>query len=309
MPEHSLTRDQTHDRWNRALPPALTIRSGDTVHFQCHDATGGQLSRATTTAEFHARNHSRVHTLTGPVFIEGARPGDVLEIHILAVRHGGWGWSGVTPGLGLLPERFNQPFFFVWELEEHFTRSLAPAVVPLAPFCGILGVARAEHGEFRTRAPGPFGGNLDVRQLTAGATLYLPIFVEGALFSCGDAHAAQGDGEVCLNGIETPADVTLRFTVRRDFLRLAGPLAESPPRVHRLPDRGQWLTIECDPDPIAAARRALDRMIDCLGVKPGLSPEHAYLLCSAALSLRLSQVVNAPVHTVSALLPKNILPE
>lgn len=305
--EHRLSRDRTHDRWNRDLPPALTIRSGDRVRFQCHEATGGQITRETTPEEFARRDTNRVHTLTGPVFVEGARAGDVLQVDILDVQHGGWGWSGITPGFGFLPERFSENHLFIWELEGLFSRSLSPAVVPLAPFCGVMGVAPMVSGEFRTREPAPFGGNMDVRQLTAGATLYLPVGVEGALFSCGDAHAAQGDGEVCLNGIETPADVHLRFAVRRDF-RLDAPAAETAPAASAalLPDAGQWVMIEADAEPVRAARRALGRMVDFLASRFDLSPENAYVLCSAAMDLRFSQVVNMPVFTVSALLPKNL---
>ena len=135
----------------------------------------------------------------------------MLQIDVLATRHSGWGWSSVVEGLGFLKERFRDPYLFHWMLEGESTRSLAPAVVPVRPFLGVMGVARADDGAFRTRPPGPFGGNLDVRELCAGSTLYLPVFNPGALFSCGDGHAAQGDGEVCINGIECPLDVTLRF--------------------------------------------------------------------------------------------------
>lgn len=304
--EHALSHDQTHARWNQALAPALTIQSGEVVRFQCHEATGGQITRATTLEEFVCRDKDRVHTLTGPVFVEGARPGDVLQVDILSIKHGGWGWSGITPGFGFLPERFTEPYLFIWELEDEFSRSMAPALVPLEPFCGVMGVAPASPGEFRTREPGVFGGNMDVRQLTAGATLYLPVMVAGALFSCGDAHAAQGDGEVCLNGIETPSEVSLRFKVRRDFA-LTAPHAEVGPASPKLTDAGSWLMIEADKDPVQAGKRALSRMIDLLVECYGFTPENAYVLCSATLDLRFSQVVNMPVYTVSAMLPKNIL--
>ena len=115
-------------------------------------------------------------------------PGDVLQIDVLNIAHKGWGWSSVINGLGFLKERFTEPFLFHWELEDVVSRSLAPAVVPLRPFCGVMGVAPAEDGEFRTRPPGIFGGNMDVRELCSGATLYLPVLNDGALFSAGDAQ-------------------------------------------------------------------------------------------------------------------------
>src|SRR6202035_1348658 len=141
--------------------------------------------------------------------------GDVLQIDVLEVAHQGWGWSSVIAGLGFLKQRFSLPYLFHWQLDAATTRSLAPAVVPLRPFCGVMGVAPAEDGEFRTRPPGPFGGNMDVRELCSGATLYLAVLHSRSLFSAGDAHAAQGDGEVCINGIECPADATLRFQVHK----------------------------------------------------------------------------------------------
>ena len=208
------------------------------------------------------------------------------------------------PGLGLLAERFREPYLFIWKLDGDVSTSLAPARVPLRPFCGIMGVAPAQDGAFRTRPPGPFGGNIDVRELTRGATLYLPVMRPGALFSTGDIHAAQGDGEVCLNGIETPAEVSLRFRVRRDFT-LTAPMAATPPRT--VQTDGEWLMIEAHADPLTAAAAATLRAVDFLCAGWGLSPENAYVLCSATLSLRLSQVVNRPMVTVTAALPKDIL--
>ena len=190
--EHRLGAEHVHHRWNAALPPALTIRDGDTVHFDCLESSGGQLTRHSTLADFLRIDRGLIHALAGPVYVEGAQPGDVLEIHIRRVRHGGWGWTSVFPGMGLLPERFKEPFFFVWELTGTFSDTLFPATVPLQPFCGVMGVAPVADGEIPTRPPGPFGGNMDVRDLTAGATLYLPVQRPGALFL--DGRRARGAG-------------------------------------------------------------------------------------------------------------------
>jgi acetamidase/formamidase len=192
-------------------------------------------------------------------------------------------------------------------LEPLVSRSLGPAIVPLRPFCGILGVAPAELGEFRTRPPGVFGGNMDVRELAAGATLYLPVLQPGALFSCGDAHAAQGNGEVCINGIECPLDVTLRFQLHK-HQPLAGPIVEASERTARDATSDAWVVVESGIDLAATARAATLRMIELLVSRWGLSEVHAYLLCSVALRLRLSQVVNEPMFTVSGALSKQILP-
>jgi len=306
MAEHTLSAVPTHSRWNAGLPPRLTIDSGDVVHFECQDASGAQVHPGITVEEFQGIDRGLIHALTGPVAIEGAEPGDVLQIDVLDVRHKGWGWSSVIPGLGFLKQRFTEPFLFHWELEPLISRSLGPAIVPLRPFCGIMGVAPAEQGEFRTRPPGVFGGNMDVRELAAGATLYLPVLQPGALFSCGDAHAAQGDGEVCINGIECPADVSLRFRLHRQQ-PLAGPLVESFPTSDE--HGAAWVVVESSTDALAAARGATDRMVDLLSSRWGFDPVHAYLLCSVAMHLRLSQVVNEPIVTVSASIAKSVLPQ
>jgi acetamidase/formamidase len=305
MSEFKLSAEPTHSRWNAALAPRLTIASGDVVEFECQDSSGAQVHPGMSVEEFQGIDRGRIHALTGPVAVVGAEPGDVLQIDVLEVQHKGWGWSSVIPGLGFLKQRFTEPFLFHWELEPLVSRSLGPAVVPLRPFCGILGVAPAELGEFRTRPPGVFGGNMDVRELAAGATLYLPVLQPGALFSCGDAHAAQGNGEVCINGIECPADVSLRFTLHKQQA-LAGPLVESSAAADD--DGPAWVVVESATDALAAAHGATDRMVDLLASRWGFEPVHAYLLCSVAMHLRFSQVVNEPVITVSASIAKSILP-
>jgi acetamidase/formamidase len=305
MAEHVLSAEPTRSRWNRALPPRLRIAPGDTVHMECVDSSGAQVLPGMTVEEFLTIDRGRIHALTGPIFVDGAEPSDVLQVDVLEVAHKGWGWSSVIAGLGFLKERFTEPYLFHWELDGAVSRSLTPAVVPLRPFCGVMGVAQAEDGEFRTRPPGIFGGNMDVRELCNGATLYLPVLNEGALFSAGDAHAAQGDGEVCINGIECPADATLRFQLHKRK-RLAGPLIETTRSQAREAD--EWIVVESATDAVSAARAATSRMIDLLAEGWGFSEVHAYLLCSVAMHLRLSQVVNEPMYTISAALPNQVLP-
>ena len=308
MTGHALSAKPTHSAWDRSLPPRLRVEPGDEVAFECVDSSGGQVHPGMTTAAFLTIDRSRIHALTGPVWVEGAEPGDVLQVDVLFTRHAGWGWSSVIEGLGFLKDRFREPYLFHWQLDGESTSSLAPAVVPVRPFLGVMGVARAEDGAFRTRPPGPFGGNLDVRELCAGSRLYLPVFNHGALFSCGDGHAAQGDGEVCVNGIECPLDVTLRFQLHKRQV-LSGPIVEASEVAAPDSTADAWVVIETGTDLAAAARAATSRMIDLLVSRWGFSEIHAYILCSVALKLRLSQVVNDPVSTVSAALSKQILPE
>ena len=307
MTERVLSAEPTHSVWDRSLKPRLRIEPGDEVQIECVDASGGQVAPGTTLAEYLSIDRTRIHALTGPIWIEGAEPGDVLQVDVLATRHGGWGWSSVVEGLGFLKDRFREPYLFHWLLEGEATRSLEPAIVPVRPFLGVMGVARAEDGAFRTRPPGPFGGNLDVRELCAGSTLYLPVYNAGALFSCGDGHAAQGDGEVCINGIECPLDVTLRFRLHKHS-PLAGPIVEASERTARDSTSDAWVVVESGIDLAGTARAATLRMIELLVSRWGFSEVHAYLLCSVALKMRLSQVVNEPMYTVSAALSKQILP-
>ena len=308
MREHTLSAEPTHSVWDRALQPRLHIQPGDEVQIECTDASGGQVQPGMNVAAYLKIDRTRIHALTGPIWIEGAEPGDVLQVDVLATRHSGWGWSSVVEGLGLLKERFREPYLFHWQLDGESTSSLAPAVVPVRPFLGVMGVGRADDGAFRTRPPGPFGGNLDVRELCAGSTLYLPVYNRGALFSCGDGHAAQGDGEVCINGIECPLDVTLAFRLHKHQV-LRGPLVEA--REHIAPDSmaDAWIVVETGTDLLETSRSATNRMVDLLISRWGFSAVHAYLLCSVALKLRISQLVNEPVHTVSAALSRQILPD
>ena len=306
MRTHHLNSTHTHDRWNSALPPALTIDSGDILVMDCLDSSGAQLSPQSTVADFTAMDRGKIHTITGPVVIHGARPGDVLELEIRRVEHQGWGWTSMIAGLGTLPDRFSDPYLFIWTLEAEISRSLPGVTLPLAPFLGIMGVCPPNPGEHRTRPPGAFGGNLDVRDLVPGAILYLPVFQPGALFSAGDGHAAQGNGEVCINGIEGPMQAEFRLTLRRDLV-LNEPFAELPPaRSPILPDRGSWAFIASAPVTLEAVRTVVNDAIDFIVHRFRLTPELAYILCSVALDLRLSQVVNQPQVTVTGTLAKSL---
>lgn len=261
-----------------------------------------------TAADFKAKfDPLKVHALTGPVAVAGAEPGDQLEIKIERYEHRGWAWTSLIPGLGLLVEDFPQHHLFIWKLDETQTRSMPGVTLDLHPFAGIIGVQRHDAGEFRTRAPGPFGGNMDVRHLTAGTTLFLPVFTPGANLLAGDCHAAQGDGEVCINGMEAPMAITLQINLLKKR-PLAAPYAVCPtplasPRYQAKP----WhMFIESDENPREACKRVVRRAIEYLVRRLGLTPELAYTLCSVVLDLKISQLVNMPVTTVTGYLPEAI---
>ncbi|AFZ71517.1 acetamidase/formamidase family protein [Natronobacterium gregoryi] len=327
----SATDDAVHSDWDNSREPIRTVESGDVVEFECRDATNGQIDPDSTVADLADLDVGQVHTLTGPIAMEDAEPGDVLQVDVLDLEHQGWGYTLVLPGelgMGLLPEEFPEPALHVWEFEDdaaHFVDSVASETqredgsaeggsvdgieVPLHPFPGTVGVAPAADGQHDTNPPRPVGGNLDIKQLTAGSTLYLPIAVADALFSIGDCHAAQGDGEVCISAIEAPMSVTCRLEVQPE-MGLERPQFETDgPFTPTGRDEPAFGTTGIGDDLSEAARDAVRGMIDHLHEERGLEREQAYVLCSAAVDLKINQIVNAPNWTVSAYLPESIFPE
>ena len=302
--EHVLVPDPPHYAWDNSLPPRLTIASGDTVTFQTRDAGDGNFPLGTTAVppEYEFRGHP----LTGPVFIDGCLPGDVVQVDVVEVVPGGSGWTGIFPGSGLLPDDFSAPYIRTWDLSSRDYAALGDRVrIPLEPFCGVMGLALAEPGEFSTMPPRRTGGNMDIRQLIAGSTLFLPVECDGALFSVGDAHAAQGDGEVCVSAIEMDSTTTLRFTVRKD-LSLPEPQFWTPGSRWRSSTGACYVTTAHGPDLLENARNALRYMLDHIEREYGLSREDAYCLSSVVVDLKISQVVDAPNWIVSAFLPHEI---
>jgi acetamidase/formamidase len=303
---YTLTRERVHHAWDNSIPPLLTIDSGDTVVFATRDASDGQITPQTSVDDLRTPRPFRGHPLTGPVYVRDAAPGDTLEVEILAVQPGPFGWTRFSPGRGLLPDDFDEPFLQIWDLTRDPTPFRPGIAVPLEPFLGVMGVALAELGAHSTLPPRRNGGNVDTKQLTAGTRLSLPVLVEGALFSCGDGHAAQGDGEVCITAIECEMTATLRFTLHKgrelpEFqFRTAGPLL---PRTN---GREWYATTGHGPDLMEAARDAIRHMIAYLVREHGLTREEAYILCSVAVDLKLSEVVDAPNWIVSAFLPMSL---
>ena len=306
---HHLDHEQIHQEWNNALPPRLTIDPGDTVVFETRDAANRYYSRTSTHEDVLGRGPFRGHPLTGPVAIRGARPGDTLVVHLVDVQPAlDWGWTSIRPGRGLLPEAdFPKPFLQIWDLsDKHHARMGNRIAVPIAPFPGVMGVALDEPGGHSTMPPRRAGGNMDIKQLVAGATLYLPVLVDGALFSAGDAHAAQGDGEVCVTAVEMMGRVTLRFDVRSGR-KLAEPQLRTPAPPSAATNRGpHYATTAHGPDLFASSQQAVRYMIDHLVEERGLSREQAYVLCSVAVDLKISEIVDAPNWIVSAFLPESI---
>ncbi len=300
-----------HYDWSNDRDPRLTVEPGDVVRFDCRDATDGQLGPGATVEELRSMTF-RGHPLTGPVAVEGAEPGDVLQVDLLAFDHRGYGvtyfYDG-DRGKGLLPEEFDRAGLHVWELRDDIAEFVDDIEVPIAPFPGCIGVVPGSAGHHETTPPRQVGGNVDIKHLTAGSTLYLPVGVESALFSIGDCHAAQGDGEVCVTGIEAPMSVTVRFDVRRN-LKIEQPQFETDgPFTPSGRDERMYATSGVEDDLMAATKSAIRSMIDHLSAERGLTREEAYILCSAAVDLKINEVVDAPNWVVSAYLPESLFSE
>ena len=302
----SITRDQNHLAWDPAIEPVASVGSGDVVEFDCLDASNGQITADSTTATLETLVFDQVDQVTGPVAVEGAEPGDTLQIDLLELVPADWGWTASIPGFGLLADDFPDAHLKITHLPAQGPVEFWPGIrLPLAPFCGELGVA-PEKGPLSTIPPDLHGGNMDTRHLVAGSTLFLPVFHAGARFSIGDGHATQGDGEVSGTAIETPMRALVRLTVRKD-LHLTGPEFLAAPDPHAaLRNGARYATDGIGPDLMRAAQDAVRRMIDWLGREHGLEPMRAYLLCSVVVDLRISEIVDVPNYVVTAYCPLGI---
>ena len=298
MPHHHLHSSPETCHWgffDAQLKPGPDHRQRRRSHHRHRQRRSGggagqsQFHVPPELADIHARNASAWlpgHILTGPVAVAGAEPGDVLEVDILDVQlRQDWGCNLIRPLAGTLPDDFHETRLLNIPLDRERMVGRMPwgLDLPLKPFFGVMGVAPPPAwGRITSLIPRAMGGNLDNKELGAGAKLYLPVFVPGALFSCGDGHGVQGDGEVCVTAIETALQGRFRLTLRKD-LRLDYPRAETP---------DHYMTMAMDPDLDQCVVRALRDMIVLLGEKRNLSREDAYTLCSLAADLRVTQTVN-----------------
>ncbi|MCF8567659.1 acetamidase/formamidase family protein [Alicyclobacillus tolerans] len=301
---HFFPNDKVHYTWDVAHEPVLRIQSGDTVIFETRDVSDGQFGPSSTTEDVANLDWNRVYPLAGPVYVEGAEAGDTLAVEVLNMHPLGWGWTAVLPGLGLLAEDFPNAYLRAFDLSDgkyiYFRDDIK---IPIEPFFGTMGVCPKDARSQSVMPPGVFGGNMDTRQLTIGTTLLLPVQVEGALFSCGDAHAAQGDGEVCVTGLECPMYASLRFRLLKGRKIPAPQFETSGALTQKVNHAGFYGTTGVGPDLMAAAQDALRAMVDHVSRKYEMSSEDAYLLASLCVDLKISEIVDAGQYVVSALLP------
>jgi acetamidase/formamidase len=308
--EHRIGLNKFHYKWDNSLSPAVEIKAGDVVHCETNEVTSGQLNPGDPASKLGSLDFDKLYPLAGPVYVEGAEPGDALEVEILTLQPGSWGWAALLPGLGLLAADFPDPYVRYFELGNRKSAELRHDIhIPIAPFCGTMGVATDEPGRHDVLPPTKGAGNIDTRHLTAGTKLYLPVFVKGAMFSAGDCHAAQGDGEVCVTGIECPMTFSLRFNVVKGgslrpwsyhFLTPAAPLQPQSDAA------GYHAVCALGPNLMENAQNAVRDTIAWLHADHGLSREDAYILCSLAGDLRISQIVDQPNFGVSFYLPLSV---
>jgi len=312
---HTLHAHQSHHGWNNEFPPLLTVAPGEMVEFEIRDASGGQITERSGIEAVSGMDFGLVNPVTGPVAIDGAAPGDALTVTLLSLTPSttagaGWGWTANIPGFGLLADQFPEPALHLWKYRPDLA---VPAVfgpggkVPLRPFTGTIGVAPAEPGLHSIVPPRRVGGNMDIRDVAAGTVLHLPIEVAGALFSVGDTHAAQGDGEVCGTAIESPMTIALKFDLVKGA-NLAMPRFTTPAPVTRhLDGKGYEVTTGIGPDLMTGAREAVSGMIELLSRRHGMAPVDAYMLCSVCADLRISSIVDVPNWVVSLYFPRIVL--
>ena len=343
-----------HNRWHPEIAPVIEVEPGEDVTLETRDAMDLQIGPRTTVKDLEKLERTVAHPLTGPVYVKGAKPGDLLEIEYLDIRPERYGWTRFSPGFGFLPDLFDRYFVAHWDITpEYATSPQLPGVrIPNGAFMGTAGLAPsreqlriwserekqladrggkvmlptaaaavpgqgrvAEEG-LRTIPPRENCGNADVKQLTRGSKLYVPVAVDGALYSVGDGHFAQGDGECCGTAIEMGATAVVRFRVLKDEARTKGivwPRFAHPGYFAKheqnfiatmgMPVTAEGRQEDCDLN--LAARNAVLEMIKLLEER-GWTREQAYVLCSVAVDLRVSNVVDVPNVTVSALLPEDI---
>lgn len=304
---HTIHSGHNHMTWDNARLPAITVAPGDSVAFENVDVASGQLNEKSTLKDLSEIDLDLVSPIAGPVYVDGAEPGDSLKVTMLDFEPFGWGWTAILPGFGLLADDFPHLALNIWSFDKTFTRPAffsSGAKIPLKPFCGTIGNAPAAPGPHSTIPPYSSGGNMDIRDLTVGVELYLPVEVKGALFSIGDTHAAQGDGEVCGTAIEAPMNVAVKFDLVKNE-NLSFPRFRTPgPVTRHLDDKGYDVTTGIGPDLMEATQNAVRGMIDLLGKQQGLNPEDAYMLCSVCADLRISEIVDQPNWVVSCYIPR-----
>lgn len=307
---HTIHKDCHHFGWNNSIEPVLSVRPGETIEIETIDSSGGQLDPNSTVSDLASISFEKVNPVTGPIFIDGAMPGDAVAVTFQDLRPSGWGWTANIPGFGLLADQFPDPALHIWSYN---AASLAPAAygpgaqLPLKPMIGTVGLAPAEGGIHSVVPPRRMGGNMDIRDNGIGTTLYLPVEVEGGLLSLGDTHAVQGDGEVCGTALESPMDIAVKVDLLKGAYLPYPRFETEGPLTSHFDTKGYRASTGIGEDLMIAARDAVSDMIDWITATTGMSAIDAYMLCSVCGDLRISEIVDMPNWLVSFYFPKIVL--
>jgi formamidase len=296
--------ESVHHAWDNTLSPVIEIEPGQRVELDLLNSSGGQLGPDSTVADVARLDFARVNPVTGPIAVLGARPGDAITVRVVELAVDSWGWTACIPGFGLLTDQFPDAQLAVSTIADGTITLPFGPTLPAVPMIGTLGLALPEPGAHSLVPPSRHGGNLDIRHLTEGATITLPVGVAGALLSVGDAHAAMGDGEVCGTGIETSARTVLEIglipgAAPRFPILLTAPVANRT--------GAALATTGVGPDLMTAAKDATKAMVDEIARRTGLAPVEAYLLASTAADLKISEIVDQPNWVVSMHLTLSLL--
>ncbi|MBD3616634.1 MAG: acetamidase/formamidase family protein [Gracilimonas sp.] len=297
--DFELSADQTHARWSSTIEPVLRVPSGSVIKVGTEEASDRQLDLNSTLEDLANLSFDPIHPLTGPVYVENAEPGDVLKVTLHKIEMGDWGWTAIVPGFGFLSDEFTEPWLKIFELgkDKKTARFSEDIEIPLKPFPGVMGVAPDTEEMLSTIPPRENGGNMDDPNITEGSVVYFPVLVEGALFSIGDTHAAQGHGEVCGTAIEAPMNIIYEVEVIKEGRAISEPQYETD----------EYYAVTAFAETIdEAAKKATRFMIDYLVEEKGMNRQDAYALCSLAGDLKIAEVVDVPHMLVSMHIPKNI---
>lgn len=298
-PDFTLTSDQTHNKFSSAIPPILTVPSGTVIEAHTKDASDNQFSLESTVEDVATLDFEPIHPLTGPVYVEEAEPGDILAVTLHKIEMGDWGWQAIVPGFGFLADEFPEPALKTYTLgKDATTLEFADGIrIPLRPFPGVMGVAPPTSEMLSTIPPRANGGNMDDPNLVEGTTVYFPVFVEGALFSIGDAHAVQGLGEVCGTAVEAPMRFVYELNLIKGERTIKEPQYETD-EYYAVTGYGE--------DIDEAARKATQYMVDYLVEVRGMTRQDAYMLASLAGDLKIAEVVDMPHYLVTMHISKEV---
>jgi acetamidase/formamidase len=302
-PTYGLTRGTFHQFWDRSLVPELTVGAGAELALSLRDGSSGQIVPDMDPQSLFSIDFTKMDPLTGPIFVEGAHVGDALAIEILDISLGSWGWSGIMPNFGLLADYFPGPLLRTWDLREGYLDIGQGVRFDFQPMIGVIGVAPPEPGQYSSVVPTRSGGNIDVKYTRVGSRVLLPVSIEGALLSLGDAHALQGDGELSGTAIECEADVVIKVDVVRDA-NLQAPIIETPPSSKPQERFRSFLGV--GPDLFEAAREASLQAAHAVAKALRIDEPEAYALLGTIADLSIHEVVDRPNWVVGCMVPLRV---